>query len=304
MRADPPDLALWYAERAAQAAEAANISPGALRALRIHGSGIFLAEADGCVIRVTPRTPEQPSRALTAVATTAALHRDGFPCIRPVLDAPVLLEDAVATFWEYYPQPENRPTAPVIVLADLLKELHRWKGSVPGLPEVRPLARLQAALVIDAAREQPALTDTERSWLEDEVADVAAAWGTIDSTLGRGLIHNDAHRNNLLSAGGGRYVLTDWDGAALGPREIDLIQEGAPSGRFLVDEATRARFCARYGFDLRSWPGCDVLRAARELHSLAAYIRLARDKPAASQELHERLIDLRDGRTRTWKVVR
>src|SRR4051812_32119933 len=87
--------------------------------------------------------------------------------------------------------------------------------------------------------------------------------------LGIGLIHNDAHPGNLLPdpAELHGYVMTDWDGASIGPRELDVILVGAPGSR---------------------------LRDIRDLHSLAGHIRAAPHKPAALAELRTRVRSPRD----------
>jgi Ser/Thr protein kinase RdoA (MazF antagonist) len=163
-----------------------------------------------------------------------------------------------------------------------------------------------AAVDLDDARDEPALLAPERDYLAERMADVESRLQAIESVLGWGVIHNDAHRGNLLASheSPSPHVLTDWDGVCLGPREIDLVQEGAPGGRFTLPETQRLAFCRRYGFDLATWPGHATLREARELHSLAAYIRLAPTKPPAATELHARLADLLGQRTRTWRPVR
>lgn len=96
----------------------------------------------------------------------------------------------------------------------------------------------------------------------------------------------------------------DWEGAGWGPREIDLIQEGAPGNRFRESEEVRRAFTAAYGYDIASWPGWAVLRELRDLHSLGAYIRTAPVKLAARHELAVRVSSLRSGdRTRWWTAV-
>lgn len=311
MSAEPPTTTSAWAQAARDAAQARGLNPTGLQPLRVHGSGIFLLSPDDIVARVTPRTPTYEARARHAAATTSALAATGFGCTRPIWAEPTLLGSAVVTFWQYYPQPDaphpaQSPRAMVEALADLLRDLHTWTGSLPDLEPVRPLARLLGALEIDDARDAPALRPHERDYLTERVTIVQAGWDNIESALGWGLIHNDTHRGNLLVAGTtpDTYVLTDWDGVGLGPREIDLIQEGVPGGKFTLPEPQRLAFSHRYGFDLAEWPEHTVLREARQLHSLAAYIRLAPDKPTAATELHARLADLIEQQPHTWHTVR
>ena len=311
MPAEPHTATSAWAQAVRDAAQTRRLNPAGLQPLRVHGAGIFLLRPDDIVARVTPRTPIYEARARRATAITSALVATGFACTRPIWAEPTILDSAVVTFWQYYPQPGHpdqtrSPQTMVEALADLLRDLHAWTGSPPDLEPVRPLARLLAALDIDDARAEPALRHPERDYLTERIAVVQTGWDTIESVLGWGLIHNDAHRGNLLLAGTtpDTYVLTDWDGVGLGPREVDLVQEGVPGGKFALPEPQRLAFARRFGFDLSDWPGHTVLREARQRHSPAAYIRLAPDKPAAATELHGRLADLTEQRPHTWHAVR
>jgi aminoglycoside phosphotransferase (APT) family kinase protein len=152
----------------------------------------------------------------------------------------------------------------------------------------------------------PVLADDERAFLTERMAVLGEAFAALAPPLGRGLIHNDAHIDNLLVAERSSYgyVLGDWDGASWGPREIDLVQEGAPGNRFGESEELRQAFSRAYGYDIADWPGWRTLRDLRDLHSLAAYIRTAPSKLAAQAELKNRLDSLRSGdRTIIWRAV-
>jgi hypothetical protein len=309
--AEPSQNANSWADAARDAAHTRGLSATDLQPLRVHGSGIFLIRPDDIVARVTPRTPTYEARARHATATTHALAATGFACTRPLWAEPTFLDTAVVTFWHYYPQPADdqpahSPEHLAEALADLLRDLHTWTGPLPDLEPVQPLARLAAALQTDNARDTPALRPDERDYLTARVSDVQAGWEKIESALGWGLIHNDAHRRNLLLADTSptTFVLADWDGVGLGPREIDLVQTGSPGWKFDLTEAERLAFTRRYGFDLADWPGHTVLREARLLHSLAAYIRLAPAKSAAATELHARLDDLLGRQPHTWRPVK
>lgn len=127
----------------------------------------------------------------------------------------------------------------------------------------------------------------------------------MDFPLGRGLIHNDAHVGNLLvdSERATGYVLADWDGTGRGPREIDLVQEGAPGNRFGESLELRAAFSTAYGYDIAGWAGWPVLRVLRDLHSVGAYLRVAPDKPAARAELAHRMRTRRTGEPARWHGI-
>jgi aminoglycoside phosphotransferase (APT) family kinase protein len=115
-----------------------------------------------------------------------------------------------------------------------------------------------------------------------------------------------AHIGNLLVSASSPYgyVLADWGSARWGPREIDLVLEGAPGNRFGESAELRTAFADAYGYDIARWDGWRVLRDARDLHSLAAYIRTAPSQPVAAIELSRRLASLRDaGCAYVWRSV-
>src|SRR5262249_48966194 len=138
------------------------------------------------------------------------------------------------------------------------------------------------------------------------VAEFAGQYATMSFPLGVGLVHNDAQPGNMIPNPDSRYgyVLTDWEGACIGPRELDVVLVGAPGSRFGDPDDEREAFVAGYGYDIGSWPDYQVLRDIRDLHSLAAYIRAGTRKPAALTELRVRVASIRDGdRTVQWTAV-
>jgi hypothetical protein len=278
------------------------------RPLRLHGSGIYLLPREGMVARLIEATDENRRRADAAVQVTGWLAAQGFAATEPAYGAVTEFADTLITFWWHLAQPDQKATLPVLAaaLGGLLRELHGLPSPPFDLPTVDPLVRLRRALMLDAGRQEPVLADDARAFLDSQMAATSEAYAALDFPLGHGLLHNDAHIDNLLIDERSRhgYVLGDWEGACIGPREIDLVQEGAPGNRFGESEELRQAFSQAYGYDIAGWPGWRVLRRLRDLHSLAAYIRTASAKPAAGDELRNRLGSLRnDDRTRLWRAV-
>ena len=89
----------------------------------------------------------------------------------------------------------------------------------------------------------------------------------------------------------GRLVLIDFDHAAHGPRELDLLF--AAPDHFHEPTADRDTFTRAYGHNLLNWPGWSTLHDISEAHSLVSYIRRAPTTPAAVTELARRLHSLR-----------
>jgi Ser/Thr protein kinase RdoA (MazF antagonist) len=118
-----------------------------------------------------------------------------------------------------------------------------------------------------------------------------AAYQNLTSYLGEGLIHGDAHTENLLhDSTADRWLLIDFDHATHGPRELDLLF--AAPDHFHEPAADRDTFTRAYGYNLLTWPGWQTLRDISEAHSLASYIRRAPTTPAAATELTRRLRSL------------
>ncbi|MFG1797788.1 phosphotransferase family protein [Nocardia sp. NPDC049149] len=112
---------------------------------------------------------------------------------------------------------------------------------------------------------------TSSSW-SGAAADAHATAHAMRFPLGYGVIHADAHSENAVQTDSG-FVLIDWDGCCIGPRELDLIS--GLSDHFHAPESDRRQFLDTYGYDLLAWPEWPLLRDIAELHSIGAYIRLA-----------------------------
>ena len=63
----------------------------------------------------------------------------------------------------------------------------------------------------------------------------------------------------------------------------------------VVDPAAYGAFTAAYGWDVREWEGCAVLRGARETASCAWVSQHAPANPKALAEFRRRVASLRDG---------
>jgi Ser/Thr protein kinase RdoA (MazF antagonist) len=173
-----------------------------------------------------------------------------------------------------------------------LLDLHAITAPPPPLPTYQPLIRLREALDLDTTRDAPALTADQHAWLTDHADRLQAAYQNLTSHLGEGLIHGDAHTENLLhDPTADRWLLIDFDHAAHGPRELDLLF--AAPDHFHEPAADRDTFTRAYGYNLLTWPGWQTLRDISEAHSLASYIRRAPTTPPAPTQHPRRLHSLR-----------
>ncbi len=76
----------------------------------------------------------------------------------------------------------------------------------------------------------------------------------LEFALPLGPIHGDAHTRNLLTDLG-IVVLSDFESAAIGPREWDLLPTAIAQERYGLPEEHYQEFADAYGFDVRAWPG-------------------------------------------------
>ena len=275
--------------------------PADARLLHQRSNAVFLLPRDDLVVRLAPGTPLRRRRAQTCVEVTRWLASQPEPvALAPVSgDQPVIAAGAVATFWP------NRPTSPAASLADLallLRRLHTLPAPPFPVPRYQPLQRLFEALDLDPERPHSAVANDDRAWLLNRAHALVDAFTATVFPLGEGLIHADAHSENLVRDPDGHWLLIDWDGTCLGPRELDLLT-GIPD-HFHEPEADRTRFLTAYGYNILDWPGWTLLRDITELHALGAYIRLAPGKPAAAAELRHRIRSLRAGdRSTRWHAI-
>jgi aminoglycoside phosphotransferase (APT) family kinase protein len=271
-------------------------------ALLLHhrSNAVYLLPQEQVVVRLAPVTALRSERAAISITVTRWLcaqpNRIALPPVPG--DQPIVSGAAVATFWPYQPPTQH---ASLDNLAVPLQRLHSLPTPPFSVPAYRPLHRLDEAMEIDSGREQPVLSLDDRTWLTARAHALKDAFASTDFPLGTGLVHADAHTENLVRHHG-NWVLIDWDQVCLGPRELDLLA-GLPD-HFHVPETDRVAFLAAYGYDLTHWPSWDLLRDIAELHSLASYIRLAAVKRAAQYELARRLWSLRSGdRSVRWRAV-
>ncbi len=141
----------------------------------------------------------------------------------------------------------------------------------------------------------------ERGWLVHRCDELMDAYSRISWVLRPGIVHCDAHTNNLLPHPRHGWVLIDWDSVSIGPPEYDFMPIYIRPRRFGYPPDTWRDFVAAYGTDLSGWPDLETLAQIREVRSLAAYIRNAPTNETARRELANRLGSLmNDDRTRRW----
>ena len=289
-----------------QASAAAGLDTSGARLIHHYSNVIYLLPAHDAVARITygHDAAEQVARSQAITRWLGQQHQ--FPATQPLDNtSPVTVNNAVVSFWDYYPQPENGPPLTSRQLAALLHLLHQARTPPVALPTWVPLAALHAT--VGDSVQSAALTSDERAWIQDQITEVRDKIAGLDWPLGTGLIHGDAWAGNLLSCPGtpaAGVVLGDWDWVSAGPHEIDLIPTWHAAARYGKPASWVGDFVNQYGYDLAQWEGYPVLLAMRDLVQLTGPIRRARDSEPHRQVLRQRLDSLRRGDTTSvWTAL-
>ncbi|WP_433464030.1 phosphotransferase [Spirillospora sp. CA-128828] len=253
-------------------------------------------------LRRTRNSEEWIRRLTTAVQVTAWLAARGFPTVEPwpAASPAVTIDGWTATFWRYVPTETALAPANSTDLAELLRDLHSQPEPPVQLASTNPLGALLADL--DHAGE--ALTQAQHSWLKARATTLNEQYPHTPMPLGHGMIHGDAHTGNLFPTSR-RYLLGDWDSVSYGPRAQDLVPTLDGVHHFGQPQSDWDRLCTVYGVEtgIENHPGMRLLCAARELRSLAAYIRSAPGRPDIHSELTKRLQTLMDGTPARWQPI-
>jgi aminoglycoside phosphotransferase (APT) family kinase protein len=291
----PPDNDIYQEARAILKAvgDRLGVPVQDARLLRLHSNASFALPDEGLLIRIATN-PAAYARVAASIEVTRWLADRGFPCVVPadVKGQPFTERGRVVSVWRYVPTTTG-PTEPGAELGRLLRLLHAQPD--PPCPPGRFTDPFYS--VASAIDEVPdAMPEPDRAWLRNQIAALRDRWNTLVFPWPPGLIHGDAHVNNLMHATSGQVLLGDWDHVAIGPREWDLMQIHFIHRRFgTATEHDLDSFAAAYGWDIRDWPGLGTLIAVREITGLSAHIRTAPGKPFTREQLIYRLDTLRRG---------
>ena len=242
------------------ACEAAGLDVRGARLIRLGENALFHLPGPDVVVRVA-RSMAYWDDAGREVAVARWLAGQGFPAVRAYAGVAQPAEAAgrPVTFWEFV-EGRNGDRGDIAVLAGLLSRLHRLpRPEGFALPPADPLGRVRRRL------EAASLAAPDKELLLARLEALQAELPGLRFPLAAGPVHGDAHVENLMITAGGPVVI-DFERFAWGQPEWDLSMtttEWQTAGWWTADEY--ARFAAAYGFDVTSWDGYPVLRAAHEL---------------------------------------
>ena len=241
-----------------QACAQAGFSSDGAELLRLGENAIFQLAAAPVVVRIA-RSEDRIQRVQRELCVARWLANAGVPAVRVFenVDQPFLVDRRPVTFWNTVSGGDPAPTH--VDLARLLAAFHHAPDCPCELASFDPLGPSASRL-----RNAEGVEPDDRYFLEGRCAVLNDQLQRLKFALPPGPIHGDAHTSNLLTDGG-QVVLLDFESAAVGPREWDLLPTAIGVERYGRPERQYREFADTYGFDVRAWPGYPVLREVREL---------------------------------------
>ncbi|MEU9720780.1 aminoglycoside phosphotransferase family protein [Streptomyces sp. NPDC047976] len=245
--------------------------------------------AGGLVVKVG-REAALLERAQRELAVAGWLAEAGIPAVRAAEPEPRLIGGHPLTVWHRLPDPV-RPAGPED-LAALLRQLHALPAPSFALPARDLLGGVERWLRLAGDAVDPADAAYLRARRDAYAGEVAA----LTPHLAPGPVHGDALPRNV-HVGPDGPVLVDLETVSSDLREHDLVVMALSRDRYGMPAAAYEAFTAAYGWDVREWEGCAVLRGARETASCAWVAQHAPASPKALAEFRRRVASLRDGDT-------
>lgn len=272
--------------RAREILAAAGLPVAEARLLALGENAVFAV--GGLAVKVG-RDAEVFERAEREVALAGWLAGEGVPAVRAAEEKPLLVEGHPVTLWHRLPE-AVRPAEPRD-LGPLLRAVHALPEPVAfTLPRRDLLGGVERWLRLAGDAIDPA----DAAFLRERRDAFAPAAAALTPHLSPGPIHGDALPRNVLVGPEGP-VLMDLETFSSDLREHDLVVLALSRDRYGLDPAAYEAFTEAYGWDVREWEGCAVLRGARETASCAWVAQHAPTNPKALTEFERRVASLRDG---------
>ncbi|MFJ9539992.1 phosphotransferase enzyme family protein [Streptomyces sp. NPDC101225] len=281
--------------RARDVLASARVLPGPARDARLLALGENAVFAAGDLVVKVGRDAELLERARRELDIALWLAGAGVPAVRAAEPKPRLVEGHPVTVWHRLPDPvrEAEPRD----LAALLRVVHALPSPSFALPRRELLGGVERWLRLAGDAVSPA----DAAYLRRRRDGFAAAAAALTPRLTPGPIHGDALPRNV-HVGPDGPVLVDLETFSSDLREHDLVVMALSRDRYGLPAAAYDGFVEAYGWDVREWEGCAVLRGARETASCAWVAQHAPGSPRAAAEFGRRVASLRDGdETVRWR---
>ena len=261
--------------------------------IRMGENALFRLPA-GVVVRIARSGQLAATAREVRIAQWLAEHE--IPAVRVLKDItqPVEVNGRAVTFWEELPPHRNGTPTEV---ATAIRRLHDLPVPTDiALGNFAPFVRL--AERIDAAT---TLAETDRIWLRERLTSLQARYTSLPSGLPRCVVHGDAWVGNVVATDDGRVVLLDLERCSVGPPEWDLVSTAIKHTSFgWITEEDYRNFCDRYGHDVTTWSGFNLLRDVRELRMASYVAQRATEDSNVCAEASLRVAYLRGDEARPW----
>jgi hypothetical protein len=274
--------------RARDVLAAAGVLPGSAREARLLALGENAVFAAGDLVVKVGRDAELLDRARRELDIALWLQEAGVPAVRAAEPGPLLVDGYPVTVWHRLPD-AVRPAEPRD-LAELLRVVHALPAPSFDLPPRDLLGGVERWLRLAGDAIDPA----DAAYLRERRDGFAAEAAALTPHLPPGPIHGDALPRNV-HVGPDGPVLVDLETVSVDLREHDLVVMVLSHDRYGLPDDAYASFTATYGWDVRAWEGCPVLRGARETASCAWVAQHAPSNPKALAEFRRRVASLREG---------
>ncbi|CAL9290958.1 phosphotransferase enzyme family protein [Streptomyces sp. SudanB52_2052] len=274
--------------RARDVLAAAGVLPGAAREARLLALGENAVFAAGGLVVKVGRDAELLDRARRELDIAGWLAEAGVPAVRAAEGEARLVDGHPVTVWHRLPD-AVRPAEPRD-LAELLRVVHATPLPPFELPPRDLLGGVERWLRLAGDAIDPA----DAAYLRARRDGFAAQAAALTPHLPPGPIHGDALPRNV-HVGPDGPVLVDLETVSSDLREHDLVVMALSHDRYGLPDEAYASFTETYGWDVRVWEGCSVLRGARETASCAWVAQHAPGNPKALAEFERRVTSLRDG---------
>ncbi|WP_142214960.1 phosphotransferase enzyme family protein [Streptomyces sp. SLBN-118] len=242
----------------------------------------------GEVVVKIGRHAELMARAERELAVGAWLEESGVPAVRPAEPKARLVEGHPVTVWHRLPEAVR--AAEPADLAELLRLIHALPSPDFSLPRRDVLGGVERWLRLAGDAIHPA----DAAYLRERRDGFAEAASMLTPHLQAGPIHGDALPRNV-HVGPDGPVVVDLETFSDDLREHDLVVMALARDRYGLTPEAYESFTGAYGWDVREWEGCAVLRGARETASCAWVAQHAPTNPRAREEFARRVASLRDG---------
>ena len=246
--------------RAREVLAAAEVLPapaGDARLLSLGENAVFAA---GDLVVKVGRDAELLERARRELRIALWLADAGVPAVRAAAPEALLVEGHPVTVWHRLPD-AVRPAEPRD-LAALLRIVHALPAPPFALPPRELLGGVERWLRLAGDAIDPA----DAAYLRERRDGFAEAAARLTPRLTPGPIHGDALPRNVHIGPDGP-VLVDLETFSADLREHDLVVMALSRDRYGLPAAAYEEFTDTYGWDVREWDGCAVLRGARETAS-------------------------------------